>query len=180
MEDLSKSFLKALLSALIRLEFYEDSELSFDDILDQADGRSSLSREGLKGLSNKFLQSVRSLASENPQVVSEFLDSYEFSTNELASVEELWAEEKGVILRKHLDKREIEWNVRKEPSWSIDIQTIGKNTESITLPIANFKFDLNKSDKDRTLQFSVEKNGLAQLLTALEQANLYLSSNLSS
>jgi hypothetical protein len=82
-------------------------------------------------------------------------------------------------MEKYLEKRDTEWNVKGEPSWSIDIQTIGKHTESTTVPVANFKFDLIRGEKDKTLQFAVDKPGLSQLLLALEQANLYLGSNLS-
>lgn len=180
MEELPKSFVKALASALVRLEFLKDSELSFEDILDQADGRSALSRNELQELCQKYLKAFKAISSENPLVLSDFLSIYEFSSNELRGIEEVWTEEKGVIIKKHLESRETEWNVKGEPSWSIDIHTIGKNTESTTLPVANFKFELSKPQKDKTLQFSVEKPSLELLLTALEQANLYLSSNLSS
>ena len=180
MEELQKSFVKALLNALIRLEFYEDSELTIQDIVDQADGRSNLQRSDLEKLTKKYISTLREISSENPSETAEFLSSRGFFSSEIIAFEETWTEEKGIILRKHLDKREIEWCVKGEPSWSIDIHTIGKNTESITLPVANFKFELSKQEKEKTLQFSVEKNGLVSLLTSLEQANLYLSSNLSS
>jgi hypothetical protein len=180
MEDLPKTFIKVLLSALIRLEFYHDAELSFEDILDQADGRSSLSREGLSSLCTKYVQTLRSLAQENPSNLQDFLASSHHSSAEISAIEEIWAEEKALVLRGLLDKREIEWTLKAEPSWTIDLQTIGKSTETTSVPVVNFKFDMARGGQERTLQFSVEKENLGLLLNALEQANLYLSSNLSS
>ena len=108
MEEVSKNFVKVLLSALIRLEFYEDSELSFEEIIDQADGRSSLSRDQLIIISKKYLQVFSDLSVKNPLNLTEYLEPFAFSVNEASAIQEIWAEEKGLILRKLLHKREIE------------------------------------------------------------------------
>ena len=180
MEELPKAFVKVLVSALVRLHFYKDPEISFNDILDQADGRSSLSRQDLITLCQTYITSLQSLFTNNPSDPIPFLTSLHHSSTESAGISEIWLEEKQTILHKTIEKHDTEWNVKGEPSWSIDIQTFGKFTESSSIPVANFKFELNKQDKDKTLQFSVEKDCLAVLLTSLEQANFYLSSSLSS
>jgi hypothetical protein len=180
MEEIPKSFVKVLLSALIRLHFYEDQELTFDDILDQADGRTSLSRQELSQKCSEYLRCLTSLSSSNPSDIDTFLSSFPVSEHERLGLAEIWQEEKQTILRKKLEKHDTEWNVKGEPSWSIDIQTFGKFSDSTSIPVANFKFDLFRQDKDRSLQFSVERESLAVLLNSLEQASLYLNSSLSS
>jgi hypothetical protein len=180
MEELQKSFVKALLNGFVRLLYHKDSELSFEDIIDQALGRNSLSRQDLESLSKKYISILKDLVSENPSSASQFLSGYGLTANEAIALEETWNEEKGAIFKSHLEAKEIEWSVKGEPSWSIDIQTIGKYTESTTLPIVNFKFDLIKQSNEKNLQFSVNKNEISQLLSALEQASLYLNSNVSS
>lgn len=180
MEEIPKAFVKVLVSALVRLYFYEDQELSFEDILDQADGRSSLTREDLSKLCEHYYKSLKSLSAHNPTDPLSYLSELKHTSAEVAGISEVWNEEKQTILRKKIEKRDTEWNVKGQPSWSIDIQTFGKFTESSAIPVANFKFDLFKQDKDRTLQFSAEKQSLSVLLSSLEQASLYLSSNLSS
>lgn len=180
MAEIPKAFVKVLVNALVKLYFYEDQELSFEDILDQADGRSSLSRQELSDLCQTYKKSLNALSTHNPTDPISFLTELNHTSSEAAGISEVWNEEKQTILRRKIEKRDTEWNVKGEPSWSIDIQTFGKFTESSAIPVVNFKFDLYKQDKERTLQFLAEKESLATLLSSLEQASLYLSSNLSS
>lgn len=180
MDEIPKSFVKVLSSALIRLNFYHDQELTYEEILDQADGRTSLSRSNLSDKCSTYLQCLTSLSKSNPSDIDPLLSSFNLTDQEKSGLSEVWQEEKQQIIRGKLDSHETEWTVKGEPSWSIDIQTFGKYSDSASIPVANFKFDLSRQGKDKTLQFSAERESLAVLLSSLEQASLYLNSSLSS
>ncbi|CAG9328222.1 unnamed protein product [Blepharisma stoltei] len=174
-EQLSRPLLKAYIDALVRLHFYEDSELSLNDILEQLDGRTSLTKPQLENLAKAYISLIEQLLQNNPSDVKEFLTSKNLNETEVLVLAGIWAEHKGFIIRKHLESREVEWKVKTEPSWNVDVVTLGKDTESLSEPLATMNLKLAKENSSKILQFSMYKSEIAILLSALEQAEAILN-----
>lgn len=81
-EQLSRPLLKVYIDALIRLHFYEDAEMSLQDILDQLEGRSAMSKSQLEQSAHNYINLIENLLQNNPREIKEYLESKGMSETE--------------------------------------------------------------------------------------------------
>jgi len=166
--SLPKAVFKVLANAIINLDYFDSEDLTYQEILEQVQERTSESLEKLEELIAKFRKTLKTLTQENPPDTLEFIKDQGFQGELLEVFVDLWEEHKEALVNSLVKKKVGEWQLRGEPSWNVDVQTLGRKTETSNEPFCNLRFPVQKFQEKSFLEFSLDKEMLNSLIETLE------------